>query len=122
MQSDAAVAALAPDNLSLNAARLRGITMSHASWINTNRIRDGLRTRWQALFQDIDIILCPPMPTAAFPHDHANRSGRMIDVDGTKIPYNSQVAWSAIATVNGFPATSAPKPAFRWACRLSAAT
>src|SRR3954447_4188568 len=87
-----AAATLSPEDKSLEAYRLRGFTMSHPDWIRTNRIRGGLRARWQALFQEVDLVLCPPMPTAAFPHDHAPRQKRQIDVDGTKIPYDDQIA------------------------------
>ena len=104
----AQASALAPENLSLSAAELHGLTMSHPAWINTSRIREGLRARWQALFRDVDVILCPPMPTAAFPQDHSRMTTRQLDVDGTKIPYINQVAWCAIATLTGLPATVAP--------------
>ena len=48
------------------------------------------------------------MPTAAFPHDHAPRQKRQIDVDGTKIPYDDQIAWAGFATLTGLPATTIP--------------
>ena len=110
VQVEAAASALSPDNLSLSAARLRGLTMSHTAWIQTSRIRTGLRARWQALFKDIDIILCPSMPTPAFPHDHSPRLERQVDIDGDKVPYGDQVVWAAIATSTGLPATAAPVP------------
>jgi amidase len=104
----AAAQALSPDEESLTAARLRGATMSHAAWVQTSRIRNGLRARWQALFQEVDVIVCPPMPTTAFPHDHSPQRARLLDVDGKKIPYGDQIAWAAIATLTGLPATVAP--------------
>ena len=107
-QVEAAASALSPDDQSLTAARLRGLTMSHAAWVHTSRIRGGLRARWQALFQEVDVILCPPMPTTAFPHDHSPQPTRQLDVDGKKIPYDDQLAWPAIATLCGLPATVAP--------------
>ena len=103
-----AAEALSPGDKSLEAYRLRGWTISHPDWIRANRIRGGLRARWQALFQEVDVLLCPPMPTAAFPHDHAPRQKRQIDVDGTKIPYDDQIAWAGFATLNGLPATTIP--------------
>lgn len=105
---EAAANALPPDDQSLMAARLRGMTMSHAAWVRTNRIANGLRSRWQALFRDIDVIVCPPMPTTAFPHDHSLARTRQLDVDGKKIPYYDQLAWAAVATLTGLPATVAP--------------
>jgi len=53
-------------------------------------------------------VLCPPMPTVAFPHDHAQRGQRMIDVDDKRIPNDDLLAWAGIATLNGLPATAAP--------------
>jgi len=105
---EAAANALSPDDQSSTAARLRGSTMSHAAWVRTNRIGIGLRARWQALFQEIDVIICPPMPTTAFPHDHSPPRSRQIDVDGKKIPYYDQLAWAAVATLTGLPATVVP--------------
>ena len=70
-----AVKDLPADDQSLAAAQLRGLTISHADWIRKSRIRSGLRARWLALFEDVDVVLCPPMPTVAFPHDHAVRRG-----------------------------------------------
>ena len=104
----AAAKSLSGDDPSLAAAQLRGLTMSHAEWVQKSRIRGGLRTRWQALFQDVDVVLCPVMPTPAFPHDHSPQRTRQLDVDGTKIPYNDQLAWAGIAILTGLPATAAP--------------
>jgi amidase len=82
--------------------------MSHAEWIGRSRIRGGLRLHWLALFQEVDVVLCPPMPTVAFPHDHSPQFARQLDIDGTKVPYNDQSVWAGIATLNGLPATTAP--------------
>jgi amidase len=68
----------------------------------------GCGQRWQVLFQDVDVILCPPMPTTAFPHDHSPPRTRQLDVDGGKIPYYDQLAWAAVATLTGLPATVVP--------------
>ena len=71
-------------------------------------IRSGLRARWQALFQDVDVVISPPMPTPAFPHDHSPQRTRQLDIDGEEMPYLDQGVWVAIATLNGFPATTMP--------------
>jgi len=105
---EAAVKALSPDDQSLAAFGLRGLTMSHPEWIGKSRIRGALRGRWLALFDDVDVVLCPPMPTVAFPHDHSPQFARQLDIDGTKVPYYDQSIWAGIATLNGLPATTAP--------------
>jgi amidase len=107
-RTEAAAAALPPDDLGLTAAFLRGATMSHTAWVRTSRIRNGLRAGWQALFQDIDVIICPPMPTTAFRHDHSPQRTRQLEIDGKKVPYNEQIIWAAVATLIGLPATVAP--------------
>jgi amidase len=96
------------DDQSLAAAQLRGLTISHADWIRLSRIRSGLRARWLALFEDVDAVLCPPMPTVAFPHDHSPQFARQLDIDGVKVPYNDQSVWAGIALLSGLPATTMP--------------
>ncbi len=108
LRNEASASALSPDNLTMSAAWLRGSTMSHAAWVNTSRNRNSLRARWQALFRDFDVLLCPPMPTPAFPHDHSPRETRKMMIDGHSVEYGDQVAWCAPATPMGFPATVAP--------------
>jgi amidase len=105
---EAAAKALSPDDQSLNASSLRGVTMSHPDWIRESRIRGELRARWQALFQDVDVMLCPPMPTLAFLQDHSPKYARTLDVDGTKIPYSDQSVWAGIAILTGLPSTTMP--------------
>ncbi|HKW52343.1 MAG TPA: amidase [Stellaceae bacterium] len=105
---EVAAKALSPDDQSIRASSLRGGTMSQQEWIRTSRVRGGLRVQWQSLFQDVDVVLCPPMPTPAFPHDHTPQFARKLEIDGSKVDYGDQIAWAGIATLNGFPATAAP--------------
>ena len=108
-RAEAAASALPADDQSLAACGLRGVTISHAEWIRQSRIRGGVRARWQALFQDVDVVLCPPMPTQAFPHDHSSpQNERKLEVDGMKIPYNDQSVWAGIAILTGLPSTTMP--------------
>ncbi len=99
---------LPPDDDSLRATYLRGATMSHAAAMQAGYIRGGLRARWQAVFAEHDVILCPPMPTPAFPHDHSPKLRRRIDVDGRSLPYENQIVWATIPTNCGFPSTTVP--------------
>jgi amidase len=104
----AEVSTLPPDDESLRATYLRGATMSQAAAMRAGYIRSGLRARWQALFAEHDVILCPPMPTPAFPHDHSARERRRLDVDGRSLPYDNQIVWATIPTNCGFPSTTIP--------------
>jgi amidase len=99
---------LSAEDQSLAAAQVRGLTIRHADWIRKSRARSGLRARWLALFESVDVVLCPPMPTVAFPHDHSPQFARQLDIDGVKVPYNDQSVWAGIALLNGLPATTMP--------------
>jgi amidase len=100
---------LSPENQSLSAYGLRGLTICHPGMDSATRERVGLRARWQALFQDIDVLVCPPMPTVAFPQDQSEpQEDWVIDIDGKKVPYDNQMAWCAIATPTGLPVTVMP--------------
>jgi amidase len=68
-----------------------------------------LRAQWRELFREFDVVLCPPMPTPAFPHDREpDQRKRRIDIDGKSYPYLDQIFWPGVATVAGLPATAAP--------------
>jgi amidase len=107
-RTEAAAKTLSPEDQSFAAYRLRGITANHSEWIRASRVRGALRGQWFNFFQEVDIVLCPPMPSLAFPHDHTPQRRRQLDIDGSKIPYYDQSAWAAIATLNGLPATTMP--------------
>jgi amidase len=107
-RAEATAKVLSPDDQSYSAASVRGVTISHPDWIRQSRIRNGLRARWLALFQDVDIVLCPPMPTVAFPQDQSPQFARKLDIDGNQVPYNDQSVWAGIALLNGLPATTMP--------------
>ncbi|HTV87900.1 MAG TPA: amidase [Stellaceae bacterium] len=104
----AEAAALPADDDSLAACRLGGFTMNHSDWVWATRARFGLTGRWRALFRDIDAILCPAMPTTAFPHNHAPLGERRLDIDARAVSYQDQLVWATIAILNGLPATTLP--------------
>ena len=82
-----AAAKLAADDSSLAAERLRGIALSHRDWLMADGGRARLRAQWRELFKSFDAVICPVMPTPAFPHDHsADQEQRHIEIDGKEIP------------------------------------
>jgi amidase len=103
-----AAKALQPGDDSLWAVRVHGLMIGYPDWVRANRVREGIRQRWQSLFQDVDVVLCPVMPTPAFPHDHSLQRTRQLDIDGKMARYDDQVVWAGIATLFGLPATAAP--------------
>lgn len=107
--AEAGAAKLAPDNRSLAAERLRGMTLSHRAWVLDDGARGRLRAQWRELFKTFDAVICPVMPTPAYPHDHsAEQETRRINIDGKDYVYPDQLAWPGIATLPGLPATAIP--------------
>jgi amidase len=107
--AQAAAAQLPAGAHSLAAERLRGITQSHRGWVLDEGTRAWLRSRWRNLFGTFDAVICPIMPTPAYPHDHSpDQEARRIDIDGTLYPYPDQLAWPGVATLPGLPATAIP--------------
>ncbi len=102
-------AELASDDHSLAAEHLRGTAISHRDWIAVDAVRQRHRQAWRHLFEQFDIVVCPPMPTPAFPHDHSEPQwGRRISIDGVDHEYPGQLVWAGIASMPGLPATIAP--------------
>ena len=105
----AAAAALPASNSSLQAERLRGIALSHRDWVIADGGRARLRAQWRELFKSIDAVICPIMPTPAYPHDHSpEQEQRRIMIDGEPHVYTDQLAWPGIATLPGLPSTAIP--------------
>ena len=93
----------------VDAARLRGMVLSHSDWIEANNRRELHRHGWRQLFGEFDAVVCPITPTPAFPHDHnPDLLERRLDVDGTEYAYFDQLVWAGVATMPGLPATAIP--------------
>ncbi|WP_280234910.1 amidase [Nocardia cyriacigeorgica] len=102
-------AALSADDRSLDAARLRGMVLSHRDWVEANNRRELHRRSWRQLFAEFDVVVCPVTPTPAYPHDHSGGlEDRRIDIDGVEHPYFDQLVLAGVATMPGLPATAIP--------------
>jgi amidase len=107
--AQARAAQLRPEDRSLPAERLRGSTINHRAWVLDEGARARLRAQWRELFRNFDAVVCPIMPTPAYPHDHSpEQEARRINIDGQDYPYPNQLAWPGIATLPGLPATAVP--------------
>jgi amidase len=107
--AQADVAKLTPDNKSLAAERLRGTLLSHRAWVLDDGARGRLRAQWRELFRSFDAVICPIMPTPAYPHDQSpEQETRRINIDGKDYSYPDQLAWPGVATLPGLPATAIP--------------
>jgi len=108
-QVAALVRALPEDDNSLAAWRGRGLVASHRDWMQAGFVAAGQQQQWRALFAAFDVVLAPPMPTPAFPHDHSpDQDARLIDVDGVALAYPDQLAWPGVATLPLLPSTAIP--------------
>ncbi|MFF0632147.1 amidase [Nocardia sp. NPDC004151] len=102
-------ATLGADDRSLDAARVRGMVLSHREWVETNNRRELHRHAWRRFFAEFDAVVCPITPTPAFPHNHTGGlENRHIDIDGVEYPYFDQLVWAGMATMPGLPATAIP--------------
>lgn len=107
---DAEAASLPADDDSVMAWALRGILLRSRDWFAVDQVRVHLQRQWRALFREWDVVLCPAMPTPAFPHDHTpDFIARCLDVDGKPFPYlATMLGWPGIAALPDLPATAVP--------------
>jgi len=103
----ARVAKLSPDDDSLDAWRLRGAVASHGEWLAADARRFQAARAFREVFASFDVVLFPPMPTAAFPQDE-NANDGTIDIDGTAYPYLDQLLYASLATPTWQPVTTVP--------------
>jgi len=87
---------------------IRATVQPHREWVRRDNRRAGLRNAWNAFFEDWDILLCPQMPTTAFPHDHSPFHARTVQVDGAEQNYLRQIFWAGLVTVAYLPSTVFP--------------
>jgi amidase len=60
-------------------------------------------------FQRFDVLIAPCAPTPAFAHDHRSIQLRRLRLsDGRRVNYLQMMAWCALASVWGLPATAVP--------------
>ena len=107
-QLEAAHGTLDPGDVSANAQMIRGAVGPHRAWLSDNEARHHMRARWAELFTEVDVLLCPIMPTAAFAHDHRPMEQRTLLVDGVEVPYLEQLFWAGQMTLTYLPATVVP--------------
>jgi amidase len=102
-------AALAADDLSVNAITLRATDMTHREWLTLNSQRTRMKLAWAALFRDFDVLLCPAFGVPAFAHlQEGEMWQRRIAVDGRIIGYNDLLFWPGITCAFHLPATVVP--------------
>ena len=89
--------------------RTRGAVLSHRGSMLADGARARLCQQWRQLFLVFDVVICPVMPTPAYPPDHSpdqRQRQRRIMVDGMPIAYMDQLIWPRVEPRPGLPATA----------------
>lgn len=89
-------------------ANAYGASLPHRDWLRLDEERRRLRRRWSAFFGDFDVLLCPVLSTAAFPHSEIPPQQRQLRVNGRDVPFENQLFWAGYAGLPHLPATAAP--------------
>jgi amidase len=104
-----AAAGFAPGDLSHRALQARGARMTPGLYQLVKGRKQRLETAWARFFESFDVVLCPPAPVVAIPHDHTpDVHARTLDLDGVKRPYLDFFLWASPATSADLPAAVAP--------------
>jgi amidase len=87
----------------------RNITQRVREYRLSEEQRLRLKAAWADFFRHHDVLLCPVMSTAAFPHDqNPDVDARTIVVNGAIRPYGDQFAWLQAIGVVHLPVVVAP--------------
>jgi amidase len=107
LQQGAATAS--PNDLSHRALQARGARMTPSLYQATILRKRRIEARWARFFEGFDVVLCPPAPVIALPHDHRpDVHARTLDIDGRSVPYLDLTRWGSLATGADLPAAVAP--------------
>ncbi len=106
----AATASRYPEgDLSHRALQARGARLTPGDYRDMALRRLRLQRDWARFFERFDVVLCPPAPVGAIPHDHRpDIHERVLQVDGIARPYLDFLHWSSLASGPGLPAAVAP--------------
>jgi amidase len=112
-------AAAAPGDRSYPARIARAMQFSHRDFLMLQERQQHLFRVWESFFTRYDLMLCPVMPTVAFPHDHSGTGpghiaqySRRHVADGQDCPYMEGLQWPGLVTVAHLPATALPTGRF----------
>jgi amidase len=108
--SDAVLKArgVSPDTREVSEANSFGLTLSHRDWLRLNEERERIRATWHQFFERFDVLLCPPLSSAAFPHSTIDPQERTLRVNGKDVRFENQLLWAGYGGIAYLPATVAP--------------
>jgi amidase len=99
---------VAPDTRDAGKANAYGLALSHRDWLHLDEERQRIRRQWHEFFERFDILLCPPLASAAFPHSTVHPQQRTLCVNGKQVRFENQLLWAGYGGVAYLPATVAP--------------
>lgn len=100
---------VADDDMRYASLQYTGAVISHRDWLRLQPLRERYAAAWRALFEQVDVLLCPVAATAAFPLDEAGEPWqRMLEVNGRAQPLTTQLFWAGHSGLCGLPSTVAP--------------
>jgi amidase len=102
-----------PNDQSYLARFARAARLSHLEFSRFVEKQQHIRRAWRSFFNKYDVILCPVMPTVAFPHntsgiEEGGQFARTLMVDDQPRPYLDNLQWPGLITVANLPATAMP--------------
>lgn len=84
-------------------------TMRHRDWMRANDARAMAQVAWDALFDEVDVVIAPVSQTPAFAHNtDVSYNNRVVDVDGVDRSYAELLFWAGIATMPLLPSVAVP--------------
>jgi amidase len=87
----------------------RDSALAHRHWLQANERRAHAQQAWADVFDNVDVVIAPIMPTAAFPHDTERPYGkRTLSVNGSDAPYRDILFWAGLATMPHLPSVAIP--------------
>ena len=100
---------LDPEDRSPRANQIRNSLLPHSEWLSANGKRQKIKQKWEAYFNDFDVILCPTALCPAFDHDHQpDFHSRRLQVNGEDRNYTDIYIWAGLASCAQLPATNIP--------------
>jgi amidase len=87
----------------------RDSALSHRDWLAANERRAHAQRAWSDVFENVDVMIAPIQPVAAFPHDTERPYGkRTLSVNGSDAPYRGILFWAGLATMPHLPSVAIP--------------
>ena len=87
----------------------RDSALSHRSWLSANERRAHAQRAWAGVFENVDVMIAPIQPVAAFAHDIERPYGkRTFNVNGVDAPYGGILFWAGLATMPHLPSVAIP--------------